>query len=425
MIGIIGAGGAIGSRVAHALAGDPTAGRLRLGARDVGRIAVFGDRVEPCAVDLHDAEALARFCSGCRVVVNGAGPSYRVLDTVARAALEAGADYVDPAGDDPVHALLTPLDLAALGRRAVVSAGLLPGLSGLLPRGTAAAFDTVERVQAYVGGLAPITPAAAGDFLLSDRAGTGEPLAAWHGGRRRSRALVPLRGVRLPFFPDEVTAYPYLPTEVERLAADLGAREAHWYNVFPTGRAERLLSTLWATPDRDLDAAAATLDAAIALDLVGRAPYHLMVLQLHGRAGGRAHTRTLVVRSTDGYAPTAAMTVAAVRAVSSEAVPPGVHYAADVLDPTGLRARLDATPDVSVREVGDEMPLFAMADGIRNGNPGTEVPLNNPGPADSAHPPATPRTPGTPDPPGIPGTRGTPTPSGLAGAALFDDEGEL
>lgn len=393
MIGIIGAGGAIGSRVAHALAGDAAFGRLRLGARDIARIAVLGDRVELRAVDVHDAQALAGFCAGCRVVVNCAGPSYRVLDTVARAAFAAGADYVDPAGDDPVHALLAASDPAGLGRRAVVSAGLLPGLSGLLPRGTAAEFDTVERIQAYVGGLAPITPAAAGDFLLSDRAGTGEPLAAWRDGRRRSRALVPLRAVRLPYFPDEVTAYPYLPTEVERLAAGLGAREAHWYNVFPTGRAEQLLSTLWAAPDRDLDAAAAALDAAIALDLVGRAPYHLMVLQLHGRGGGRARTRTLVVRSTDGYAPTAAMTVAAVRAVSSGAVPPGRHYAADVLAAADLRTCLESTPDVAVHDVGDEMPLFADADGLRNG-------VRD-------------------------GTPGTPAPSGTAGAAMFDDEGEL
>ncbi|MDX2936123.1 hypothetical protein [Streptomyces ipomoeae] len=51
--------------------------------------------------------SLDSFLSHGRLVVNCAGPSYRVLDTVARAVLRHGLDYVDAAGDAPLHPRLT------------------------------------------------------------------------------------------------------------------------------------------------------------------------------------------------------------------------------------------------------------------------------------------------------------------------------
>ncbi|SFP31242.1 NAD-dependent epimerase/dehydratase family protein [Actinomadura madurae] len=346
MIGVLGATGAVGRAAVPGLAGLGLP--LRCAAR---RPPVPGDGT--WAVDLRDPARLAEFCAGCRVVVNCAGPSYEVLDTVARAALDAGADYVDPAGDDPLHALLAPRDLASRGRRAVLSAGLLPGLSGLLPR-MLAGHGQATGLLAFAGGLAPLTPAAARDFLLSASAGIGEPLAGWSGGRRAPRSLRPVRDVRLPFLPGEATAYPYLPTEIERAAALLGVREARWYNVFPTGRAERVLSALWNGGVPDLDEAAARLMEAIRLDLAGRDPYHRIVVQASGPAG----TRTLVVASTDGYEPAAAVTVAATAAVLGGTVPAGTHYAAGVLEPSEVHALLGGLPGVTLTEAGPELHLI-------------------------------------------------------------------
>jgi len=395
VIGILGAAGAVGRAVTAQLGAQLTgqlggqlgaplraAGMpLRLGARDprrlrcAGQFGEFSDGpagVEVRAVDLHDPAGLAAFCAGCQVVVNCAGPSYRVLAVVARAALAAGADYVDPAGDDPVHDLLRPADPAALGRRVVLSAGLLPGLSGLLPRLLAADLDTVDCLQAYAGGLAALTPVAARDFLLSDSAGIGEPLAAWCDGRRRARALRPLRDAVLPFFPDRVAVYPYLPTEIERIAARIGARQARWYNVFPAGRAEGVLRGLWAAAAPDgatasrldtpasLDAAAEALIAGVRLDLAGRTPYHRLVVQVAGRRAGRARVRTLVVGSADGYQPTAAMTVAAVDAVVRGAVPPGLHYAAEVLAADAVRVRLAELPGATVTGIDNGLPVVDL-----------------------------------------------------------------
>ena len=56
-------------------------------------------RLQWTAVDFNDTPALARFARGCDVLLNCAGPSWRVADRAAQAALKADAHYVDAAGD--------------------------------------------------------------------------------------------------------------------------------------------------------------------------------------------------------------------------------------------------------------------------------------------------------------------------------------
>src|SRR5919108_258567 len=86
------------------------AGPLRVGGRRLELAhelaGELGNGCEAAALDLDDDASLARFCDGCRVVLDCTGPSFRVLDRVARAALRAGADYVGAGGDEPAYEAL-------------------------------------------------------------------------------------------------------------------------------------------------------------------------------------------------------------------------------------------------------------------------------------------------------------------------------
>ncbi|WP_219602064.1 saccharopine dehydrogenase NADP-binding domain-containing protein, partial [Nonomuraea indica] len=234
--------------------------------------------VEAVRVDVEDARALAAFCGGCRVVVNCAGPSARVLDTVARAALAAGAAYVDVAGDQidraPLRAVAAreagPPGGPGPGGTAVLGAGMMPGLSALLPRHLAAGFSRVDRLVAYVGGLDPFTPAAARDYVASLAGGHGTPLAAWRDGGPVRGALRPARGVRLPGWPGRVSVYPYLAAETERLARTLRIAEVEWWTVFD---GDRTLDALARAGDAEPERAAEALVLASRLEAFGREPY--------------------------------------------------------------------------------------------------------------------------------------------------------
>ncbi|MFG3438524.1 saccharopine dehydrogenase NADP-binding domain-containing protein [Nonomuraea sp. NPDC047897] len=370
-VGVLGCTGAIGGALARRLH-EAGIGPLRLGGRDLTRVRAVaaslatgppgpGRGVESVEVDVADADAPAAFCAGCRVVVNCAGPSARILDTVARAALAAGAAYVDVAGDlidrAPLHALAG--DGAGDGV-VVLGAGMMPGLSALLPRYLAAGAGRVERLVAYVGGLDPFTPAAARDYVASLAGGHGTPLAAWRRDGPVRGALRPARGVRVAGWPGRVSVYPYLAAETERLARTLGIAEVDWWTVFD---GDRTLDALARAGEAEPDRTAETLVRASRLDAFGREPYFQMVFELTGDGGGR----TLVARTGRSHELSAAVAAAATAAVLRGQVPAGVHEAGDVLSPQEVFRRLDDDPALTRLAVE---PMIRAAGGAAPGHAG-------------------------------------------------------
>ncbi|SOD62665.1 Saccharopine dehydrogenase NADP binding domain-containing protein [Streptomyces zhaozhouensis] len=353
MIAVLGASGEVG-RHAVALLARARSRPLRLGARDPGAVhvdAAWRD-VEVTAVDATDPASLAAFCRGQRVVLNCAGPSYLLKETVARAALAAGADYVDVLGDDPVAEALGDAGVPTEGRRVVLSAGTVPGLSGLLPRhllDTRPAGATAPTaLTVHAGGLERATRTVAADILLSLRDGgpDGEPyghaLAMWRQGRRQDKALRVEEDAEVPFFPGRVTTQPLLTAEVQRLAADLRLAEARWYNVFPGGQIRSLFAALPTLPVDTETRRQEAVDRIIragAIDLAGRAPYYRLVVEL----SGPEWSRTVVVRADDSYRLTGAVAAVTVGEVLADRVAPGLHFAARVLRPAGVLAALERT----------------------------------------------------------------------------------
>jgi hypothetical protein len=352
LVGVIGAGGAVGRAHVRRLLRLGIS-HLRLGARDTSRLNLAGP-TEVVALDINDSAALDRFCSGCRVVVNCGGPSYRILDRVARAAFAAGADYVDPGGDEPLSALLAG-NVEAQRCRALISAGMMPGATGLMPRWLGRqGFDRVGRLKAYVCARDYFTPSAAIDYLLSLRSGYGQALAAWRHGACVARALQPLTDIELPFFPGRVNAYPYLTKETERLAIQLSLEEVCWYVLFDGAQMWKALGRIQAEAGFQDDTAAATeLSHAAEMDLFGRNPQQTFLFCLTGEANARAMARTLVVRSSSTYELTAAVAAMAVSALLTQEIARGVHFAADILDATTVVGYLRTSAAASFLELID------------------------------------------------------------------------
>lgn len=367
LVGVLGGSGVVGRAAAGALV-DLGVERLRLGGRRIDAVAAVADALptttaQALAVDLADAESLAAFCAGCTIVLNCAGPSYEVRGRVALAALAAGADYVDVAGDDPAHEQLRGMDLVALGRSAVLSAGMLPGLSGLLPRWLAGRRpDPGGRLTVWAGGLEQCSRTVATDLVLSlggagggaDGRAFGESGAAWRDGHRASRALTAQTAAELPFFPTAVTLQPYLSTEAERTAEALGLDALEWYNVFPGSRARTVLAALAGGRARPADAADRLVTAAD-LDLTGRRPYYRMVFALETSAGAV----TAVLGTGDSYRLTAAVGALAVTATLADKIPAGLHFAAEVLDPDSTVRRIASCAGVTLDVSHDPVRLEA------------------------------------------------------------------
>ncbi|MGP3918485.1 saccharopine dehydrogenase NADP-binding domain-containing protein [Nonomuraea sp. 10N515B] len=349
MIGLLGGTGAVGRTAAQRIAAYGL-GPLRVGGRNLtGAADLAGSLTAPAhavRVDLNDPAELAAFCDGCRIVVNCAGPTYQILDTVARAAFAAGADYVDIGGELAAKDALTSRDVAT-GRTAMFSAGVMPGLSGLLPR-LLAKGRPLRRLDVYVGGAAVFTPLSAVDALLTRGPKFGVPMAAWRDGRVAPNTLSPLHQVRLPGFPVPVHAWPYLTTEAQTLAADTGADEVRSYNVFVSNRLPEALAAVWADADDTRPATfaphAETVVRASQQDNADFGAFYVMLFTARPHPGAPPGPARVLLKAVDSYAVSGVVMALATRAVLAGSVPPGVHLAAEALDPDATVAALRDDP---------------------------------------------------------------------------------
>lgn len=340
LVGVLGGAGAVGRVAVDRLAASGAP--LRVGGRDVTRAQAVADAVGASAVqvDLFDDASLMAFCSDCAVVLNCAGPSYQVLDRVARAALAARAGYVDAAGDLVAMEALTqrqPVELRE--HSAVFSAGLMPGLSGLLPR---LLTDTgpIARLDVYVGGSVPITELSAVDALLTRGPKFGQPLALWRAGRVVEHALAPLRSVALPGFPGRVHAVPFLSTEMAALAGSLDVGELRNYTVYATDNLPVALATAWADPDAPMEAQVAAVVEAARRDVEQCGRYYVLLAHARPPVGAGGGSRRVLLHTPDSYELSGVVAAITALDVAEGTIAPGAHYAAEVLHPWHTLARL-------------------------------------------------------------------------------------
>jgi hypothetical protein len=363
LIGILGASGAVGGATAAAIE-RMGLGPLRLGGRDQDALLrlkqLFGGRAEAVAVDAREDASLARFCAGCRIIVSCAAVDARQRGTIAAAAFAAGADYVDPGGDDRVRARVAGL-AALAGRVAIIGAGVHPGLSELIPRWLAAQrIEPPLILTSYIGTFDRMTPASAHEFVLSLAAGHGGAHAMWRAGARHAHALEPLHEVDLPFFPPAVLAYPYLTADAERLARRLSLDEARCYYVFDAGG--NILAILSRLQERlraeeSVAALADDLIRAVGIEMFGRRPVQRLVFQLDGQASGRPASRVAVLQASSTYELTATVVTMAVSSILACGLPAGAHLAAEALDPQAVSG-LGGRPGVTGLHLLDQ-PLTA------------------------------------------------------------------
>ncbi|GAA4997405.1 saccharopine dehydrogenase NADP-binding domain-containing protein [Actinopolymorpha pittospori] len=332
MIGLLGASGAVGAHAARLLSRHGGTD-LRLGGRRPEAVepiaAELPGGVEVVGVDAAEEAPLAAFARGCAVVVNCAGPSQHLAEAAALTAWRAGADYVDAGGDATTAERVARGGAAGPDRRAVFAAGAWPGLSGLFPRWLAAQeFATVHTLTAYIGVRDRFTATAAADYLDGAFGGGSEPLAAWRQGPR-SRVLNRVIEEALPFFPEDVSAFPYLDHEGIQVARALALTHADWYSVLP-GTWGVALDRARTRPRAD---AVADLCRAAELDAAGHLPSTTVLAQLDGEVDGVARTRTGLLQGPGVSELTGAVTAMAALAVHDGAVAPGTACAATALDP--------------------------------------------------------------------------------------------
>ena len=147
-----------GTACAFDLLSNPAVERVMLADMKVGALPAFlaphaGPRLVPLALDVRDAEQVRAAFAQCDAVMS-AIPYYFNLP-LARLAVDAGVHFTDLGGNTEIVREQKTLDAEAKakGVSVIPDTGLAPGMVNVIAQHGIEQFDTVERVQLFVGGL--------------------------------------------------------------------------------------------------------------------------------------------------------------------------------------------------------------------------------------------------------------------------------
>ncbi|CAI3958839.1 NADP-dependent (Lys9) (PDB:1E5L) [Commensalibacter communis] len=333
-IGIVGATGFIGRELVANLFNYS---RLNLAVRDKKKAEIlFQDNInmiEITEVDITKKEDIVRFCENCHIIINCIGPSYRILDQIASVALEVGTHYIDPSGDETLYNLLVSHENQ--NTSAILAAGMLPGLSGLLPRDLAENFDEIDQIVGYSGGIDYFSPAGAEEFIVSLSNGFGRGGACIRAGGIKSSPYSPfvsreLSGV-LPF-----DAYPFISNEFVHICKDLSIKHGDWFNIFFDKHVIDYISVIAMSNNKTELVPNEFVEGLIkanALDTVGRTPFQLLAIEIQGKRCGQSCIMSSIIHAGSGAKLSASVSASAALAICKDDIPIGTYYAANILSP--------------------------------------------------------------------------------------------
>jgi len=187
-----------------------------------------GDRASWALADASDPPTLAEPLGRADLVI-AAATTTSFVETTARAAIEAGADYLDIHYPEEVVAVLEGLapDIERAGLTFVTRAGFLPGLPSVLVRRAAPFFSDYRRAAVSVAMRSDFDP---GGAVLEFVDTLGDYSAEiFRGGEWRRAGYGDLRKVDFGPPLGERACYPTTLSEMRDLPARLGIEELAAY----------------------------------------------------------------------------------------------------------------------------------------------------------------------------------------------------
>lgn len=148
----LGAAGTYGKMAAKKLVASDVVSEIVIAGRNIESAKRAAAELEPKAsavqVDLHDTSHLAALATDSDIMVNTAGPGFKVLLPALRGAIKAGVNYCDLCCDGPTREKALDLDGSAResGISALMGIGVI-GLSNLLMMHAAQQIDHAKELR--------------------------------------------------------------------------------------------------------------------------------------------------------------------------------------------------------------------------------------------------------------------------------------
>ncbi len=192
----LGGAGGVGRHAARILAAAHVVTEIVIAGRNLEaarRVAAdVGAKATALQVDATDEGRVASLAANSDILVNAAGPDFRVALPALRAAVKAGVHYCDVSADGPSTERALALDGAAKAARvtAILGIGTDPGVSNLLLMHAVRQFDRVEELRSCW--VFPLVSWGDPKEVLADWRQAGHADASWQTMIRAVRRKVRL-----------------------------------------------------------------------------------------------------------------------------------------------------------------------------------------------------------------------------------------
>ena len=351
-IGVIGSSGMIGRVVSEILSDKYHV----IGGQRHKANVINNDNFTYCFLDINDENSVREFCNDCDVVVNCAGPSYVIKDSIARHCKK----YVDLSGDmffDDGYKHLTQNADSVF----VVGAGYTSGLSAIIPDYYARLFFTkVDSIKCYQGSREKCSKNSLTDIILSSFSSAGSAGCYLKDGKLWQESIDGEVKSRVTGFPEEVYLKAYLSNEVRSMAERNNISEIHWYSAIPDKEIFDIASDFFKLCNiSDISADSSVISKYYEIYNAvadSRHTWNALAYEMLGSQGYKRISKRIVCNVKSGYKVCGIIASMAAEAVIENDLK-GLHWGFEVVDGKDAIEKLieyDAIDGISCVDIFDE-----------------------------------------------------------------------
>ena len=293
MIGIVGGYGDIGKKISEKLSHKH---KVMIGGRNasLNKGLFAGDEnITFKNVDISNYDSLSGFAEKCELIINCAGPSWKVKGLVELCCIRKKIHLLDIGYPEKMNNLQS----MEVGSTILYGVGTCPGFSELLQVYLGNFFDQLEELNTYFGGRDCFTRTAAEDYLHGITGRKNVPLATWKQGKVSFNSGMRKNNVELPFFEETVNIYPYLDDESLFVANKLKPLNASWNLVIEGDKMNGILDMARILYPERRKAAIELLCTGSALETMGKGTYIIFLVEGQGFINGNKSKKTLFLRA--------------------------------------------------------------------------------------------------------------------------------
>lgn len=185
-------------------------------------------------LDVQDELLLSETCEKCDILINCAGPSSKLQDSIAICCVRAGKMYIDVAGGKNLRHKTEDDCSMYPGGSVILGAGIYPGLTEIAGAAIAEKTASLKKLKIFFHGNSTLSYAAAYD-IVSGMEESGDGMSYLKNGIITRISGDDKETKPVPF--DQLVTIPVLGDEYVEMAKKKGVPEAYFYHSFSDDKA--------------------------------------------------------------------------------------------------------------------------------------------------------------------------------------------